>query len=156
MKTLIVYATTHGCTEKCAQKVRDGLSGDIDMVNLKQNARVDPAAYDTVIIGGSIHAGRIQGRVKKFYTANQEVLLTKKLGLFICHMEEDNAQKELDDNYPEALRNHATAKGLFGGTFDFEKMNFVAKAIVKKVGNVTESVNNVNESAIKQFITDIK
>ena len=156
MKTLIVYATTHGCTEKCAQKVRDGLSGDIDMVNLKQNARVDPAAYDTVIIGGSIHAGRIQGRVKKFCTANQEVVLTKNLGLFICHMEEDNAQKELDDNYPEALRNHATAKGLFGGTFDFEKMNFVAKAIVKKVGNVTESVNNVNESAIKQFITDIK
>jgi len=94
--------------------------------------------------------------VKKYCAVNQEVLLVKKLGLFICHMEEDNAQKEFDDNYPEALRNHATAKGLFGGAFDFDKMNFVAKAIVKKVGNVTESVNNINESAIAQFIAEIK
>ncbi|NQT27817.1 flavodoxin [candidate division KSB1 bacterium] len=156
MKTLIVYATSHGCTEQCAEKVRTGLNGEVEFVNLKHNPKIDPASYDTVIVGGSIHAGRIQGRVKKFCTAHENVLLTNKLGLFICCMEEERAQEEFDNNYSDTLRDHATAKGIFGGAFDFEKMNFIAKAIVKKVGGVTESVNKISVESIDKFIKEIK
>lgn len=156
MKTLIVFATTHGCTEQCALKVCGGLKNEAEPVNLKQNSKIDPAAFDAVIIGGSIHAGRIQKRVKKFCDANQNVLLTKKLGLFLCCMDKDLAQKQFDSNFPETLRKHATAKGIFGGKFDFEKMNFMAKAIVKKAAGVTESVSTISDEAMGQFIKDMQ
>jgi menaquinone-dependent protoporphyrinogen oxidase len=156
MKTLIVYQTMHGCTEKCVGKLKVGLSDEVDAVNLKQNKKVDPQNYDTVIIGGSIHAGRIQGGIKKFCAAHEETLLTKKLGLFICCMEEEGAQKEFAANFSETLHNHAAAKGIFGGEFDFARMNFVAKAIVKKVSGVTESVSKISEDAIQKFLKDLK
>lgn len=156
MNTLIVYATSHGCTEQCAEKVRSGLDGDVTLVNLKKHSKIDPAPFETVIVGGSIHAGRIQGRVKTFCRKNEEVLLKRKLGLFICHMEEKEAQKEFDASFPEALRNHATARGLFGGEFDFEKMNFLSRVIVKKVAGMTESVRKVSDDVIEKFIQDIK
>ena len=59
MKTLILYATRHGCAEKCATK-----------------------------LGGSIHAGKIQKGVKDFCAKNLEVLKGKRLGLYLCCMEE--------------------------------------------------------------------
>lgn len=157
MKTLIAYATSHGCTEQCAEKVRDGLDGEVETINLRRNTRTDPADFDRVIIGGSIHAGRIQGRIKRYCSKHEKTLLTKKLGLFLCCMEkEDRAREQFDANYPETLRNHAAAAGIFGGAFNLEKMNFVAKAIVRKVAGVTESVNEISEEAIDRFIEAFK
>ncbi len=128
----------------------------MDLVNLKKDKKVDPANYDTVLIGGSIHAGRIQGGIKKFCAAHEKTLLQKKLGLFLCCMDDKTPQQEFDANFPEALRNHATATGIFGGEFDFNKMNFISKAIVKKVSGVTESVFKVSEGAIQKFLEDLK
>ena len=78
MKTLIVYATKHGCAETCAKKLRAKLPGGADMLNLKlkRGAPLDP--YDTVLIGGSIHAGRIQSSVKRFSEQHRAALLRKK------------------------------------------------------------------------------
>jgi menaquinone-dependent protoporphyrinogen oxidase len=36
MNTLIVYTTKHGCTENCAQMLREKLNGNVDLYNLKE------------------------------------------------------------------------------------------------------------------------
>ncbi|HDQ44282.1 MAG TPA: flavodoxin [bacterium] len=156
MKTMIVYQSMHGCTEKCAAKLQAVLPGGADVVNLKETKKADPQQYDAVIIGGSIHAGRIQGGIKRFCAAHRETLLEKKLGLFLCCMEEEQAQKQFDENFPEPLRKHAKAQGIFGGEFDFERMNFIARTIVKKVSGMTESVSKISEEAIRKFVEDLK
>ena len=113
--------------------------------------------YDTVIIGGSIHAGMLQRSVKKFCNDHTKILLRKKVGLFLCCMEEgEKAEKQFNDNYPQILRDHASAKGTFGGEFIFEKMNIIAKSIVKKVANIGHSVSKISEESIKQFAIDIQ
>ena len=157
MKTLIIYMTTHGCTEKCVQKLKQGLRGDVDIYNLKNKPKLMIDTYDTVIIGGSIHAGMLQRSVKKFCTDHTKILLRKKVGLFLCCMEEgEKAEKQFNDNYPQILRDHASAKGIFGGEFIFEKMNIIAKSIVKKVANIGHSVSKISEESIKQFAIDIQ
>lgn len=156
MKTLIVYQSTHGCTEKCVEKVKAGLSGEIEVVNLKKSGRFDVDSFDAIIVGGSIHAGRIQGGVRRFCSKHMETLLSKKLGLFICCMEEEKDQEEFDANFPEALRRHATACGIFGGEFDFDRLGFVARAIIKKVAGMTESVSKIREDAIEKFVNQMK
>ena len=157
MSTLIVFTSKHGCVEKCALELKEKLSEKSDIVNLKSNPKVDLDAYETVILGGSIHAGKVQKSIQKFYFSHMGSLLQKKLGLFICHMEEgETAQKEFDDAFPEKLRDHAAAKGLFGGEFDFEKMSAIERTIVKKVAKIDKSVSKINEEAIQIFANQIQ
>jgi menaquinone-dependent protoporphyrinogen oxidase len=158
MGTLIVYMTTHGCTEKAARSLAALLRDrDVHLVNLKKQKPGDISAYDTVIIGGSIHAGRIQGKVKRFCQNHLEILRQRRLGLFLCCMEEgENAVKQFTEAFPEELRTHAAVTGLFGGEFNIPRMNFLQRAIVKKVANITESISRLKEDQIHQFADALK
>lgn len=152
MSTLIVYASQHGCTESAARKLESQLKDDVTVVNLKKDAKPDVTAFDTVIVGGSIHAGRIQKAVRKFYEKHLDTLTGKRLGLFLCCMEDgETAQKQFDTSYPEVLRSRAHVTGLFGGEFNFDKMNFLEKKIVQKVAGVSESVCKIRDDQIDQF-----
>jgi menaquinone-dependent protoporphyrinogen oxidase len=153
MAAIIVYKSQHGCTEMCANELAKNLKDDATLVNLKKMPDADITEYETVLIGGSIHVGRIQKAVKLFCEKNFDTLLTKRIGLFICCMEEgEKAREEFDSAFPEQLREHAKATGIFGGAFNFDRMNFIEKTIVKKVANIDKSVSKVNEDAIGEFI----
>ena len=157
MKTLIVYASKHGAAEKCARLLAERLGREVDVFDLRNARAVDPSGYDAVVVGGSIHAGRVQVRVKKFCEAHAEALLKKKLGLFICCMEEgDKAWKQFHDAFPARLVDQAAAKGLFGGAFDFERMNWFEKTIIGKIAGVKESVCKINEPAVAEFADKMK
>jgi menaquinone-dependent protoporphyrinogen oxidase len=152
MKTLITYSTTHGCTGKIANELASQFEGDITVVDLKNNPNPDLKGYERVIIGGSIHAGQIQKRVKTFCNKNAEILKQKELGLFIACMEQGKtAQKQLLDAYPAELIDHAKSTTCFGGEFDFEKMNFLEKMVVKKVAKINHSTSKLDHEAIRKF-----
>ena len=152
MKTLIAYATRYGCTKNAAELLRDRLGGEVSLVDLREDGDPDPGPFDVVIIGGSIQAGGVQKRVRTYCEKRSGELLGKRLGLYLCCMYEgDVAAKQLADAFPEELRSHATASGLFGGVLDFEKIGFVARLVVKKVAGVTESVFKFDEGAVAAF-----
>lgn len=152
MKTLITYCTTHGCTEKTAHELKDYLGNDTQLCNLKKDTLPNLNEFDRIIIGGSIHAGKVQKKVKDFCTKNLEALKTKELGLFICCMEEgENARMQLINAFPAELHEVAKASAYFGGEFNFSKMNFFEKFVVKKIAHIEESVSKVDHSAIQMF-----
>ena len=152
MKTLIAYATTHGCTEKTAQELKTQLGGEVTLVNLKKNPNLSVNQFDRVIIGGSIHAGQIQKRLKEFCAKNLELLKEKELGLFICCMEQgETAGKQFTESFPEELQRVAKSTAIFGGEFDFEKMKFLEKMIVKKLARVKQSTSKIDQQAIRKF-----
>ncbi len=156
MSTLIAYMTRHGCAGKTAGMLKEHLEGDPDVLDLKKSKKLDLSRYDTVIIGGSIHAGRLQKGLRRFLEKNSEVLLEKRLGLYLCCMEEgETAWKQFEDAYPEDLRRHAAATGLFGGEFDFGRMNFIERGIVKKIAKIEESVSRIDAAAIGEFAAKI-
>jgi menaquinone-dependent protoporphyrinogen oxidase len=152
MKTLIAYSTTHGCTEKTAQKLKEHLGKEVDLVNLKKNPKPIVGNYDRIIIGGSIHAGRIQKRITEFCRENLTILQEKELGLYICCMEEgEKASIQFADAYPEVLRRKAKVTACFGGEFDFDKMSLFQRLIVKKVAKIEHSTSKVDYEAIQNF-----
>lgn len=156
MKTLIIYATSHGASATAAAFLAEKL-GACDVVDLKKDTVPDLAAYDTVVLGGSIHIGQPAKAVRKFIATHHDTLASKKLGLYLCCMYEgDVARKQFDDAYPQDLRDKAAALGIFGGTFDFERMNFMEKAIVKKVAGVTESVSRLDSDEMERFANALK
>jgi menaquinone-dependent protoporphyrinogen oxidase len=157
MKTLIVYASKHGCAKKAAEKLGEAFGDGTKVNDIRNTAKINIADFDRIIIGGSIHAGRIQKVVKNFIQKNLARLLEKQLGLYICCMEEgESADKEFTNAFPKQLIEHTDARGFFGGEFNFEKMNFIERFIVKKIAKVTESVSNVKEDNIIDFINTMK
>lgn len=153
MKSLIVFCSTHGTTAKAAHLLRKKIEGEVIVINLERTRlHSDLEIFDSVIIGGSIHGGSIQGKLKKFMREHHEVLHRKNLGLFLCCMREGKeAHEQFDRVFPASLREAVIAKGLFGGEFIFEKMNFFEKLIVKNISDTTEDVSNLDLDSIQDF-----
>ena len=76
MKTLIIYASKTGTTEKCAKEINRQLK-DSKIVNIL-NQNEDINEYDLIIIGTPIRMGMIDKKIRKFLISNIEDLKTKK------------------------------------------------------------------------------
>lgn len=156
MKTAIIYTSQHGTTQKVAKMIADLSKGETTLFNLKKEKNIPLSAFDQIIIGGSIHAGQIQKRVRRFCETNLETLNSKPLGLFLSCMEEnEKAQMQFDQAYPAQLRDHAQSCKLTGGEVLFEKMNFIEKFLMKKIGKTTESVSKLKEERIKELVVEM-
>ena len=152
MNTLIVYATKHGTSEKCAKRLKEELNGEVDLVNLEKMSKIDLDLYDRVVIGGSVYAGRIRKPVSQFCLQNLEELSKKRIGLFLCGIADgEDADKELNSIYPPELLKAAVAKEFFGGEVNIDQMNFLEKFIMKKVANVTTNLSKIREDKIMDF-----
>lgn len=152
MKIAILYATSHGTSRKVAELLSKRLQPETtDLFDLKHLVGFNSELYDTIVIGGSIHAGKIQSVVRKFCTINENILLQKRFGLYLCGMNEAGFQKQLNDAYSDTLKNKAIFKQNVGGEFLIDKMNFLERFIIKKVSKVTESVSKLDESKIDEM-----
>jgi menaquinone-dependent protoporphyrinogen oxidase len=151
---IIVYASRHGATEKCALELKQRIGSAVTLINLAQKRNPDIGPHDAVIIGGSIHIGKMNRRVERFIRRNAAGLLTRKLGLYMCHMAEgEEADKEFNQAYPESLRNHSIARGNFGGEFDFAHMSYLDRWMIRKAG-VNESVSKINHEEVRRFASN--
>jgi len=151
MKTIIVYGTKYGSTEKCSKLLKDKLQGEVVTVNIKKGNVPDITTFDNVIIGGSIYMGQIRKEVKKFCTKNLNVLKGKRVGLFICGMGDQEDITQLNKSFPEELLTKAVAKDHFGGEIIFKNMNFFEGFIMKKVNKSDKDVSKISEENINKF-----
>lgn len=155
MAALIAYATKHGFTKNCAQELQKRLQGGADLWDLK-SGRPDLSKYDRVILGSAVYIGQARKEMKEFIAAEKDELAKKQLGLFLCCTREGaEAKNQMDFAYPVELRNAAKAQGFLGGAYDFGKMGFFEKMIVKKVAGVKESTTIWQKDALEKFVQDM-
>lgn len=154
MNILIIYMSSHGCAQNVGSIIAEKLDGyNVTLHNLKEKMLPHLARYEAVIVGGSIHAGEVQSKIKSYCERNQDILEKKILGLYLCCMEKGEvAKKQFEKAYPEKLRRVAVAKALTGGEFSFDKMSFFEKTIVKKMANVSDSISEIKYNVIDDFV----
>jgi len=156
IETAIIYISRHGTTETIAKKIKDNL-GHADLIDLKKNPKPELSKYQNIILGASIHMGQVHKKTKLFIEKNKEILLQKKLGLFLCCMEEGNkAQEQYDIAFPKNLQNHATANAMMGYEYLLEKMGFLEKMMVKKITGKDQSFSKIDEESIVKFAENFK
>lgn len=157
-KTAIIYTSKHGTTEKVARLVAQKSEGKIALMSLEQNSNNDIDTFDIIILGTPIYAGTPRKAMTNFCKMNQEKLLEKTIGLFICGMEPglDIRNKQIINAYSEPLRQHAKTATFLGGEFLFDEMNFFERLIVKKISKATSSISSIEYSAIEKFAKEIK
>jgi menaquinone-dependent protoporphyrinogen oxidase len=152
MRCLLVYASSHGTTEKAARLLSDYLQQDVDLVDLKRASPPDVRAYGAVIIGGSIHAGTMHKKVLGFINRNKLLLMERHLGLFLCCIYEgDKAMTQYENAYPEPLRDQSLCSGLFGGEILYGRMNPFMRPIVRRITGMKEDVYKLDTDEIRRF-----
>lgn len=152
MKTLIIYASKTGTTEKCAKNLKIQLKDATVMNIYTQNE--DMNKYDLIVIGSPIRIGMIDKKIKNFLTKNKENLKSKKTAYFICCGFNENWKTYYEQNIPKDLLDSAITYDTFGGEMDLQKQKGFDKLITKVVSknmDGSREIKILNEN-IDRFI----
>lgn len=153
MKTLIAYSTKYGTTLKCATLLKEKLNHDITLFDVSSKNKVDISSFDCIIIGGPVYIGKLRADAKKFCEKNLDILLTKKIGLFICHLEKEKSPKEIiSKQYPNELAKIASAAKGFGGASLISKMKGLDKFMFTKMAKNTDDKEDIDYEQIEEFV----
>lgn len=158
MNTLIVYATKYGTTKGCAEQIAAKLRGDVQLVELTKDTAIDLSPFDSVIIGTSIYVGKPRKACSTFIKTHQETLLTKKLGLFLCCIQDENqsVSQFFKDSFPKELRDHAAVQAVLGGTVDHSKLNkldaFIMRIVSINLKNGKMPLSTLSTERIDQLV----
>lgn len=153
MKNIIIYSTRYGSTAKVAELIQEKLDGDCTLVNIMTESVPPLDAFDTVILGGSIYINKVQKELTAFVGNNLNLLLSKKVGLFLCAgtPKQEDRDKELQGAFPPELFTHAVAINVLGYAFAFKKMHFFDRLIMKKIKGDAISTSEYFDDRILLF-----
>lgn len=84
-RALVIYATTHGHTAKIAARIADAMRDaglEVDLRQMPAAIEPDPAAYDVVVVGASLHKAHHQAAIVDWVTANRAALEGRPTAFF--------------------------------------------------------------------------
>ena len=155
MKTLILYATKHGATREAAQRIAKHINGAV-LHDLKEEGMPSLVDFDCVIIGSSIYVGQIRKEAKMFLAQNADKLKKKRLGLFLCGLQENEEKQFFSANFPPDILSAAKATAFLGGIFDPKKAGFMERFIIKVVAKLPGYMDKIDNGRIEQFAEALK
>ncbi len=158
LKTLILYASKTGTTEKCAQKIKSEIP-ESKLINIYEGT-INVEEYDIVIIGSPIRMGMIDKKIKKFLKQHEKDLAKKKVAYFICCGFPECMKKYYQENLSSVLLENAIIYTTFGGQMNIEEQKGLDKMIVKMVtkrikGRKEVKVLDENIEKLLQKVKDV-
>lgn len=144
-KTLVLYASCYGHTERYAKWIAQTLSCDCADASSFPRARFQE--YDTILFGGGIYAGKIRGA--SLLSKNAELLSGKKLVVFAVGLTSpaDAAfyGEALNNSFPESLREAVSFYPLRGGV-DYEKLRPFHRMIFGMRNKMLQKQGTISEA----------
>lgn len=156
MKTLLVYASKSGCTEKCAGLVAEKLDGEVVVAKLGKDNVPPPGEFDAVVIGTFIRVGQGAKPVTEFLRQHMDTLLQKKVALFLCCANPAAVEAQMKNAFPEPLYSHAAAREHLGFAYNFHKMNFIERKMIQVIAKTKENTENINLENIERLTSALK
>lgn len=156
MKILIAYGTKYGTTRKAAEEISKRLPGEVDLVDLKEDNEPDVCTYDAILIGASVYGGNIQSEVRSFFDKQKHNLIVRPYGLFIAAGNNLEVERNYRVYVGKTIYDHAKIREYIGYSYDFSKMNFFEKTIIKKVAKVKENTEKLEEKGLNNIVEWVK
>ena len=140
-KLLVLYASTHGQTEKIATRLADVLRAEgPEVVAEKADGGVetDPSGFDAVVVGASVHAGHHQRDVVDWAKAHAATLNGMPAAFFSVSLSaaedtdesrEDN-RKYLDD-FTERTGWTPAETAVIAGALQYREYDFMTRLLMR-------------------------
>ena len=150
MKTAVVYITRYGSTGRCAADIAECLGDDADVFELRGRSGPDLGGYDAVVIGGPVYGGTVPAGLGRFCEKARELLLTKRVGLFVCCLYAgEKAEQELYRSYPEWLTAHAIARAYLGGAIKIDNLKRTDRFLIRRMAGLDHDVDTIDSDRIQ-------
>lgn len=155
MRSIIIYGTQYGTTQRYAEKLSE-LTG-LEAYNVNEVGKI--SGLDLIVYIGGLYTGEVKGfkNIMNFIEDRQElILVTVGLGDPDNPETVQNILKQIKAKIPSGLYNRAQFFHLRGG-IDYSKLNFMHKSamafLYRSVSKITEE-NRTPET--KAFIETYK
>jgi len=163
MKSIIIYSSQTGFTEKYAKWLSEAL--ECDILPLKQAKKLDFQEYDAVIYGGWCCAGSINNlnwileKIPTLHQANKKLVIFAVGGSPMENPELPTTLNNMSTKIQEKLPANADFEKAYKlvycpGGFNYDKMNFGSKLMMKMFLSMLKSNKNkspADEAMIKMI-----
>jgi flavodoxin I len=78
MKTLVVYDSMYGFTEKIANAIGSGITGEVKIVRVSEVSPAEAAGWDMVLVGSPTQGGRMLKTMQEWLDKLPEVAIKGK------------------------------------------------------------------------------
>jgi menaquinone-dependent protoporphyrinogen oxidase len=165
---LVLYASKHGHTEKIASRVaqaaeREGV--EVDLRPGADAAQLQPSAYDAVVVGASIHAGKHQSEIVHWARSHATTLHAMPSAFFsVCLTaaedtdESRTATRKYVDEFLEQTGWTPTRTTTFAGALQYREYDFATRLVIrlmmKHAGHPTDTSHDYDYTdwdAVEQF-----
>ena len=137
---LVLYGTGEGQTAAVADRLGAVLAGrghDVRTVDVDDGAP-DPASFDAVVVGASVHAGRHQPAVREWVSEHSDTLAALPTAVFQVSLSSaTEGGRERAAGYLESFLEdtgwHPDRIGLFGGALRYSEYGFLERLVMRRI-----------------------
>lgn len=159
MRTAILFGGKYGSTEKIARKIADSLGKDSKVFELSKEKNPDLQPFDTLIIGSGVYIGQIRKEVRAFVKKYSASFLDKKIGLFLCCMENKPEEVEgyFKKNFPDGVLQKAKIHKRFPGALVRpQKLGFILRGMYDNMEKTNAERKEPVDQWIQEFLSALK
>jgi len=129
VNTALIYATKYGSTRDTAGWIRNGINGEIDLLNIEDISFPGTAKrYDSFIIGSGVWIGGVHNRLMEFLASQADMLDGKVIASFVvCGTDggTESGKKRISgyfDQFHAPLKRMPLLSDYFGGRIIVEQL----------------------------------
>ena len=152
-KTAVVYASRNGSTKQYAEWIARDCGADL--IPLEEAVIDRLALYDTLIYGGCVYSGIIQGI--SFVKNNRDLLKRMRLVVFTVGLTQPGDEaafaQVLDRNFTEEERRDIRFFH-FPGALDYKKMSFLQRGMMRLLKKSIQKKPPEGRSQIEGYILE--
>ena len=171
MRTLVIYATEEGQTEKISRRIakqliQRGFPTDCQNIGVDPEDPIALDAYDAVVIGSPVHYSHYDARLAAYITRYREALreipsafFSVSLGILSEQAEEKEEPANIADDYLSQIGWNPPMRDHFAGAIVYSKYRWLKRKliqfVVRKGGGPTDTrfdYEFTNWDQVDQFV----